>query len=187
MNQDAADAFIRSNNNNVSRAFLKNILSICLDHKELFTPEEMNAIRDIKIQKLKGTSKHMEKKIITRDNIEQIAGLLKLENARLMFLLSYYCALRVSELFLIEKDDFNWLEWEKDINQNGTLNLKETKGGGNQIVIVPNFLMVRISNYILNFAQRDIDKTFEGFYLFNLLDWQPSNDEKENLKYIKKN
>jgi len=176
LNQETLDDFIRTNNNNVARSFLRLYLN---ELNERF-PEY-----NLKIKEIKGRARKIrEKPIISKEEVDLMAAMCKSPLSRIMVYLSYYCSLRPSELFYIEKDSFNWNDWEKDMNKNGVLLLKNTKGGGMESVLVPKWLMVEINSYLLGLVQVNPNLSFKGLYLFNLIDYRV---DVYNLKYVKQN
>lgn len=188
--QESIDHFIEHNNNNVSRSFLKLIIELMKDHPEDFTPEENSAIHELRVRKKVIRDKQTKERIvITKEQVNLIIDNFKIEIGKLMVLLSYYCALRASEMFKLKMESFNWADWEKNPESNGYLTPLDTKGGEAEPVTIPPFLMKRINSFILSKLKEKPDTDFKELHLFNLLDWN-INDKTEDtikLKYIKDN
>jgi integrase len=193
-NQESIDSFIRVNNNQVARSFLRNLKECLLEYGDkYFTPEQMVLVGKLKIKKIKGNIKKEEKEkvVLTKEQIDKLIAVFKVEQPKLMLLLSYYCALRVSELFNVRGKDFNWEQWNQNQESNGLLTIKGKGGSVNQ-VLVPNFLMSRVLIYTIKQFPKSKEQRRETL-IFNLLDWEYAMfngkivNEDHKLKYDKTN
>ncbi len=188
--QEAIDHFIEHNNNNVARSFLKLVIEIMKENKNYFIPEEQTSIDSLRVRRSAGRDKLTKEKIVlTKEQIDLISDNFKLEIVKIMLYLSYYCALRASELFNLKMDNFNWNDWENNQDSNGFLTPTNTKGGEVEPVTIPPFLMKRINGFILNKLKEKPDTNFKELYLFNLLNWTITDktDESIKLKYVRDN
>ena len=150
LDQESINNFIRQNNNNVARSFLRNIKQFVIEEPSLnFTTEEKLRITSLLIKPITGTKKNTKEKIvITQDQMKILHNNAPKESVRLMILISYYCSLRADELLKIRGIDFNWFEWQENKEKNGVLKIT---GKRNKIsnVFVPSFLMYRIRTFII--------------------------------------
>ena len=167
-NQKNVDGFLRSNNNNVARAFISKLKDHLIESDYSFlTPEMKGEISQVKIKKIKGSKIEKERIVITREQVMKICNLFTVEKPKLMLLVSYYCALRSDELFNITLRNFDWDRWEGDEEKSGLLNIKGKRGKIRKI-FVPYFLMERIKD----FAFKE-DLTFDES-MFSLFDDRPN-------------
>lgn len=99
------------------------------------------------IPKITGRNKQRVIDPLSPDEIKLLEKTLETEQSKLMFLLTYYCGLRLQEMIRIKIDSFRWDLWKKDMSQLGEAKVLG-KGDKERIAIVPSFLMVRTSKFI---------------------------------------
>ena len=104
-------------------------------------------VSKIEVPKVKGRRERKLPKILVVDDIEKIYHLMSSTRDKLLLLVSFYCGLRVSELMDIQIHSFNWNKWYRDSAKSGEL-LVYGKGKKERIVFVPNWLMLKIKEYI---------------------------------------
>lgn len=130
-------------NNYVVRSFLKNLFEY-LGKK-------------IDLPKITGRTKSRIPKVITEEEVLNIAEAMGNERNKLMVLISFYGGLRRGGLLKIRPCDFNWNECkdfpfltdEALIKKYGRLRVIE-KGDQEGIALIPGKLMVRIGRFIKN-------------------------------------
>lgn len=134
--QDNVNSFLdRFKSNIVARAFL-------INYKEYLTMKG-DPVHQIIIPKVTGRKNRKLPNIISEDELRKIEQAFTHERNKLMLLLSFYCALRVTELTKIKPRDFEWVEWDK--NRENVAKLKITgKGDRQRFVFVPSFVMKRM-------------------------------------------
>lgn len=103
VNKEQMDAWIRKNNNNVARAFIKKLIEFLVDHD--YMDEKLLLYR---IPKIRGRKKKKEIIILSRGEVEYMAESTNNKRLKLMILVTYYCGLRLSELINIRFKDINW-------------------------------------------------------------------------------
>ena len=163
-NQETVSRFlaISSNRNSVARGFLLNLKRfLIMNYKELLISDTHKAdISDVEFPTITGRTKKRVIRPIPHDDIFVIEQYLKDEKERLQLLLSYFCALRLGELFKITIASIDWDKWKKDTSQMGEA-IVLGKGDKEGTAYIPVELMNRIARYIhtQNFAS-------PGSYLF---------------------
>jgi len=68
------------------------------------------------------------------------------EFQKLEFLMSHHCSLELKDILKIRIVDFNWKDWQEDIEQEGRCTVIEN-GEGLFDVCVPAFLMMRLARF----------------------------------------
>jgi integrase len=163
-NQETVSRFIAdaSNRNSVARGFLLNLKKfLIMNYKELSLSNEIKAdISNVEFPTITGRIKKRIIRPIPHDDIFIIEQYLKDEKERLQLLLSYFCALRLGELFKITIASIDWDKWKKDPEKMGEA-VVLGKGDKEGKAYIPVELMTRIAKYIhtQNFAS-------VGSYLF---------------------
>ena len=146
IDNEIIEYFVVNYNNNVFRAFLKDYL----DWKNL----------PLKIPKIRGAKQRKKKLYISPNKITKLKNYFLQEfgmDYTLMLLLSYYCALRRSEIVNIRADDFDWSAWLEE-NQPLVLTLSAdyTKRKKDRKILVPDFLANSIFDWMSSHLE-DID------------------------------
>ncbi len=141
--------------NSVVKSFLKNYKEFILDNKEEYGQEMINNILEIKIPKKKGVRPQKIPDVLTEEEVWKIERSFRNERDKLMLLLSFYCGVRIAGLIAIRPHSFNWEEWasmkKTGLTPIGKLKVVE-KGSKGRIVFVPYKVMVRLDEWIRNFA-----------------------------------
>jgi len=152
-NQESVSKYLslKSNRNTVARSFLLNFQKFLLvNHEELKISMEVKSnIASVELPKLTGRSKVRIVNPIPHDQIFLLEKNLEGERYKLQLMLSYFCGLRLGELFKITIISFDWDKWKKDISQMGECRVFG-KGDKEGIAIVPSDIMQRIAKYIHN-------------------------------------
>jgi len=149
INQVFFTKFISKVNNSVSKSFLRNLKEfIIVNYKELgFSKEDIIDINLIVIPKFAGRKAKEIKEVLSIDDISKIEQQLLSEELKLMLLISFYGALRVSEVLKIRIKSFNWNEWK--LNQSKPIELKiKGKGNKDRIIYISNKIAERLGNFI---------------------------------------
>lgn len=163
-NQETVSRFMAeaSNRNSVARGFLLNLKKfLIMNYKELLISSDIKAdISNVELPTITGRIKKRVIRPIPHDDIFIIEQYLKDEKERLQLLLSYFCALRLGELFKITISSIDWDKWKKDPEKMGEA-VVLGKGDKEGKAYIPIELMTRIAKYIhtQNFAS-------VGSYLF---------------------
>jgi len=148
LTQGKLNAFLRGNNNNVARAFLRNLKEFILEDDNLSDEGKLRASQ-LRIKKIRGADNAKKEKIVlSPEDIERIVLSIKSEWGKDTIRLLYYCSLRGHELLKIKVKDFNWIDWEIDEKKNGRLMIAG-KRGRVRYVLVPPYLMESIRNVIV--------------------------------------
>jgi len=160
--QEGIYKFLRKNNNNVARAFLKNIFEFIRISK--YETELKMFVHQFIIPQSK-RKKHRElPKILSVDEVYSIADAMTTTRNEVMVLIQFYGALRSQELLDIKPYDFNWDAWIDDGERPGELLIKG-KGGKQRKVFLPKELM----NHIFTWIRQDISQKQEkDILIFNI-------------------
>lgn len=147
-NQEDVDKFLRKNNNNVARSFIKTLRKFIIRNKveTNLSDEEMRKVEAIDIPEVKRKPKKIPQ-VISKEDVMLIHDAMENERNKIMLLLSYYCALRREEMVNVKKDDFNWEKWKTEQEKNGVLEIRG-KGGRESYIFVPPFIMKRIMDWV---------------------------------------
>lgn len=168
-----------ANRNSVARGFLLNLkFFLTLNYKELSISKDVKSdILDVQLPTITGRKKKRVIRPIPHDDIFTIELFFPSEKEQLQLLLSYFCALRLGELFKMTIASIDWDKWKKDPKKMGEA-IVLGKGDKEGTAYIPIELMTRIAKYIhtQNFASvgsflfRDPNKE----YNFNALSrgWQ---------------
>lgn len=140
INNDVIEAFISAKNNNVARAFIKNYLEY-IDRQ------------DLRVPKIKGRQSRKIPKIISEDEmtrLRQYIYLNKGEKYGLMFDLTYFGALRKSEIIGVQIGDFEWEQWREDRSKPCKLKIRKesAKGKKERYVIIPSDVMEMLVAFV---------------------------------------
>ena len=170
LTQSYVNRFLMSHPSNVSRAFLSNLF-------------EFLEITHLKIPKLTGRKGHKKRKSLTPQDIEVLRRWLHLNKRTrylLCFDLSYYCALRRSEVMGIKVKDFDLGAWAENPLKSCKL-LIRGKGRKERYVTVKPQIMHRIVDYI---AEKDKDLD-DRLFAFNYKQWHDAFKDavKDTMDY----
>lgn len=147
VNQEAVNAFLLANNNNVARAFLKNYLA-CFQVKGIELPAQTG--RQLK--------KKRTPKVCTRQEVYKIAKAMPNIALRLMVVIAFQGGLRLQELVGIKPFNFRWNKWKEDPTKPLELVLKKAKGNKQRVVFLSPKIAVLTHNYIMRYrATHDKD------------------------------
>lgn len=156
--QKRVDGFREANFNSVSSGALKSFFKFLVTRKDF--PEGLLLIRFERNRQPRRFPNS-----ISVDEVKLIIEEMGKENLRdkLITVLVYELALRISEAIKLKWEDFNWLEWIKDKTQYGKVNLKNTKRGKFRVLPVkPELMSVLYDNH----RQRDNNGIPLGSTLF---------------------
>jgi len=139
----------KGNRNSVARSFIKNMKKYVVTHyKELgYSKEEVLETNLIDIPIVTGRTPNKKILPITLEEVFQIEKQLPNEKRKLMLLISFYCALRVSELLTLRVESVQWTEWSKDTSKMCEC-LIDGKGGKQEYVFIPPKIATRLGKYI---------------------------------------
>lgn len=162
LSQSYINRFILKHPSNVTRAFLKNLF-------EFFDIYGIKEAAQFKVPNLTGRRKQKKRRSLSAQEIKVLrAWLYHNKDIRylLMFDLSYFCALRRSEVLKIQIRDFDLTSWVENPSKSCRLLIKG-KGNKERYVPVPSKTMMRIINYIENKGKTEDDRLFS----FNYTKW----------------
>ena len=148
-NQENVDKLIRKFNNNVCRAFIRNVKIYFARSQEetKLKDSELVMIARIDIpQRVRGGVRK-KPETLEFEEVEDIYRALKKETFKIMLILTYRCALRISELFSISSDDFNFKYWKQRRANNGMLKV-EGKGKKKDTILVKPNAMKMLEDFI---------------------------------------
>ena len=151
-NPDSLLNFLKKYNNGVSRATIKNLLYLI--RTSSIVPQEIKEwVSSFEIPKQTGRKKQRVLKILTKEQIHDIAKYMKVKRDSYMVLLTFYLGLRVSELLSLNLKSFNWKQERVRII-----------GKGNKERILP--LVPELQTRIIEFINESIEKNPDFDYLF---------------------
>lgn len=154
--------YINRHNNNVARAFLKNLLHFIKTSE--FPKEIKLLIAELEIPTITGRKKVRLPQVLSEEQVFQLSSAMQTERNKIMTLLTFYGGLRVSELIKIKPYDFNWEGWLRAPNELGRLKVIG-KGDKQRPVFVPSKLMARVYTWI----KKEISsKQGKDIYLFRI-------------------
>lgn len=164
LKQSAVIDLIKSNNNPVARACIKNILSYIISNP--YKPNVKQQAQLIQIPKITGRKKSRLKDIVTEEEVYRIVEHMPSEKYKMAVLIQFYCGLRVSEItgddlsdkYAIRPYSFNWQLWLKDPRDVGILKVTG-KGDKQRRVYVPQKLMLRAYHWIKREVSQKQDKS----------------------------
>lgn len=122
INQKSLNRFRSNNMQGVCAASLKRFFEFLVNKKDF--PEEILGLRFDKSKSLKRFPKS-----IPYVEVEKLVDGMPNLKEKILTLISYEFALRISEALKLKWSDFNWTEWLMDKTQYGKVNLINTKGG----------------------------------------------------------
>jgi len=154
--------YINKFNNNVARAFLKNLLHFIKTNE--FPKEIKMLISELEIPQVTGRKRVRLPEILSEDQVFQLSNSMKYERDKLMTLLTFYGGLRVSELIKIKPYDFAWETWLRAPEELGKLRVIG-KGDKQRPIFVPAKLMARLYVWIKDIVSK---KQGKDIYLFNI-------------------
>lgn len=173
INQESFNQFLLSCNNNIARAFLKNLIKYILEHREQMniSKEQMSDIRDIIIPKITGKKRMKIPEIIYPEEIEKIKEVLVFKTDKMVLELSYWSGLRLEEITKIKNNDFKWEKFNKGVPGEPGEVLIHGKGGLEGIAIVPEWLMYSLAKFI---KEDKKEKIIDDIQTFNITmrNWQ---------------
>lgn len=147
LSQNYLVEYITHFNNNVARAFLKNLLHFI---KTGDFPKEIKIlIADMEIPKVTGRKKVRIPEILSEEQVFRVSNAVNGERNKIMVLLTFFGGLRVSELCKIKPYDFMWENWLRNPEDIGRLRVIG-KGNKQRPVLIPSKLMARIYTWIKN-------------------------------------
>ena len=139
--------YINNHNNNVARAFLKNLLHFVKTGE--FPKEVKLLISELDIPKITGRKKFRLPQVLSEEQVFQLSNAMQTERNKIMVLVTFYGGLRVAELTRIKPYDFNWELWLRAPDELGRLKIIG-KGDKQRPVFVPAKLMARVYTWIKN-------------------------------------
>lgn len=150
-NQDTVSRFIslKSHRNSVARGFLLNLRKfLIMNSKSLLISDLLRAdISNVELPTITGRIKKRIVRPISHEDIFLIEQYLNNEKEKLQLLISYFCALRLGELFKLTIASIDWDKWKKDPKQMGEA-IVLGKGDKEGTAYIPVELMSRVAKYI---------------------------------------
>jgi len=149
LNQSSSDVLINRYNNGVCRALIKNLKSFILRNRveTNLSDSELSMVAAIDIPKKVRGKLNKKPETISFYEVQEIYKILNKEHYKIMLILSYRCALRISELFNIKSNDFNWKNWKSNQEQNGLLRV-DGKGKKRDTILVKPHTMEMVQDFI---------------------------------------
>jgi len=142
--QEYINAFIGKYNNQVAKAFLKNLFH----YIRITYPQEMKGLLlELEIPIVTGHIKTKIPKVISFEDVKKLEDAMTNERNKLMVLVSFFGCLRLSELLGILPYSFYWDIWLQNPDKKGKLKVLG-KGSRERIVFIPQFLMARLYQWI---------------------------------------
>jgi site-specific recombinase XerD len=147
--------YISTHNNNVARAFLKNLIHYIKTNQ--FPKEVKLLIAELDIPKVTGRKKVRLPQVLSEEQVFQLANAMSNERNKLMCLITFFGGLRVSELIKIKPYDFSWEAWLRSPEELGKLKVIG-KGNKQRLVLLPSKLMGRIYKWIKEAVSKNQSK-----------------------------
>ena len=157
--------FLKVKDNNVAKAFLKNLFSYIRTKKDISPEEKTRAFEiELSIPKLTGRKRKRLPKYLTFDEVKILCSVMS-DRLKCMTLLMYMAGLRPKEVVAIKPYDFNWSVWEKEPTKMGKLRVIG-KGNKELMKSVAPELMYMIGDYIkeINKKQSAEQRLFKWGY-----------------------
>lgn len=149
---DYLEKFLRSYNNGVSRAMLKNLLQFIRINSEV--PLEIKErVSEFEIPRITGRRKQKALKILTRSQVHELAQKVRNTRDRYMILTTFYLGLRSVELLSLRIDSFNW--------KNGEV---KVVGKGKRERILP--MIPQLQDKLIEYINNCIEKYEEFDFIF---------------------
>jgi integrase len=151
LSQSSVNTFCEEEyNNNISRAFMKNLIKYFVEHREELALDKQRLfdIKDIMLPERTLKKKKKMIRIVTLEEVFKIERYMENERNKLMVLIIFYGGLRLGEFMKIRLKDFNWIEWKKDEAQNGVLKIDYQTKTGEGIALIPSEIMKRLRDWI---------------------------------------
>jgi len=155
LNNEKAMEFLLRNNNTVARAFLKNLLKYIATND--VDSELKKKAAGIDIPRRSGTASRKLPQVLMFSQVRAVADGMRTKRNRIMAWLTFYGALRLSELLDVKPYDFNWEKWENNREQAGELKVLG-KGDKERIVFVPSEFMEDVKVWIKEEVSRNQHK-----------------------------
>jgi len=152
-NQKEIDKFLKRYNNSIAKAMIINLKQYLLRNLEetQLTDNEIRILQNLDIPKVTGRKPIKIPKVLIIEQVYDIEKNLRFERDKLMLLLSFYCGLRLGELFKLTVNSFNFDIWkiqlEKGLTPDGEA-IVYGKGDKQGTALIPFWLMQRIRNWV---------------------------------------
>lgn len=145
--------WIGKHNNNVARAMLKNLLHYI---KLGEFPQDIKVLASFfEIPKQTGRKKKRVLRILTREQIHQVARRMERPRDRCMVLTTFYLGLRISELRRLHIESFNW--------KSGTVRIM---GKGDKERVLPVYPLLQ--KLLAEYCESELGKNPEFYKLFTI-------------------
>jgi integrase/recombinase XerD len=162
INQKNVDKFRLKSSAGASAGALKNFFNFLVKKKEF--PME---IRNIYFDKSKSTKKFPEAlDPLEVEKIIEAMGNVGLKE-KIFTLVMANLGLRISECMKLKFEDFNWLSWMQDKEKQGSVNLKNTKGGKFRTIPVSKEIMQLLYNVSPNKTSEGIPMGKDSLLVFD--------------------
>lgn len=147
VNQECINFFLSDpkNQNTNSRGFLRHYLKFLLS--EDIPGDQKQTIALIEIPKATARRKVRVTKWLTLEQIQALESVMHTDSDKLKLLLSFYGGLRLSGLFTLRVNSFQWEEWKKDMEGPGIAIIRE-KGNKERTAFFPGRIMKSVAAYI---------------------------------------
>ncbi|MFQ5531660.1 MAG: tyrosine-type recombinase/integrase [Candidatus Nanoarchaeia archaeon] len=152
INEKYLEKWINKFNNGVARAMLNNLLIYIRTHQEI--PREIKELAlNFEIPKITGRKKQRIPKVLTREQVHQLARAMPHKRERYMVLSTFYLGLRSEELLNLSVDCFDWEKSQVRII-----------GKGNKERVLP--LVPNLKERLILYINENIEKNPEFSILF---------------------
>ncbi len=151
-NPESLLKFLKKNNNGVARAMLKNLLTIIKTSSEV--PQEIKDwVITFDIPKKTGRKKQRVLKVLSKDEVHNLARRMETKRDSYMVLLTFYLGLRVAELLSLNLKSFDW--------KTGKVRII---GKGNKERVLP--LIPELQTRVAEWINECVEKDPEFYLLF---------------------
>jgi len=160
INKDSLTKWISKHNNHVARAVLKKYIDF-LETSECDS-ETLTILLAFKIPKIRGRRKKKKIRILTRNEVEELAYSCKDKRAEIMILTTFFLGLRKKELLGLRFKDINWKSYTVKISSDSA------KGKKERILPMPAVLGNSLVAYFDHFQKKILDTAQkENLRIFN--------------------
>lgn len=154
--------WLRKNNNNMARAFIKKMIEWLID-TGMVNKDEALELKLYKIPKIRGRQEKKPIRIINREQVDQLADSTGDKKLRLMVLLSFYLGLRSNELLSLRFKDLDWDGYVCRISE------KVAKGKKGRVIPICDVLASELISFIDELPEDMLYKALkENWKIFHL-------------------
>lgn len=150
LNKKELNLWINRHNSHVARAVLRKFLEF-LESSEQY-PDELKVLKDYKIPRIRGREAKKVIRILTREQVDELAASAPDKRTEIMILTTFYLGLRKKELLGLRFKNIDWNNYEVRISS------ESAKGKKERLIPLPEHLGGKLSAYFDCFPKETIEK-----------------------------